>query len=110
MSEQLAYAVITPYSLSKSRIGGILARLVARTGLHLVGARLFAPSQKLAEEYAALLREPGHCQCPQMRELLANYVLTHFAPHSKTGKKSRVMVLLFQGEDAVRKVHEAAGE
>ena len=35
MSQQLAYVIITPYTLSKSRTGGILARLITRTGLEL---------------------------------------------------------------------------
>ena len=35
MSQQLAYVIITPYSLYKSRTGGILSRLITRTGLDL---------------------------------------------------------------------------
>ena len=42
MAQELAYVIITPYSLHKSRTGGILARLITRTGLELVGARMFA--------------------------------------------------------------------
>ena len=44
MSQQLAYVIVTPYSLYKSRTGGILSRLITRTGLDLVGLRMFAPS------------------------------------------------------------------
>ena len=33
MSHQLAYVIVTPYSLYKSRTGGILSRLISRTGL-----------------------------------------------------------------------------
>ena len=40
MPEQLAYVIITPYSLNKSRTGGILSRLLSRTGLELAAARL----------------------------------------------------------------------
>ena len=32
MPKQLAYVIITPYSLHKSRTGGILTRLITRTG------------------------------------------------------------------------------
>ena len=39
MSQQLAYVIVTPYSLYKSRTGGILSRLITRTGLDLVGLR-----------------------------------------------------------------------
>src|SRR5436309_3388828 len=50
MSQQLAYVIITPYTLYKSRTGGILARLITRTGLELAGARMFAPSQELVQK------------------------------------------------------------
>ena len=49
MSQQLAYVIITPYSLYKSRTGGILSRLISRTGLDLAAARMFAPSAELAK-------------------------------------------------------------
>src|SRR5664279_1167336 len=52
MSQQLAYVIITPYSLYKSRTGGILTRLITRTGLDLAGLRMFAPSPELVKEYA----------------------------------------------------------
>ena len=52
MSSQLAYVIVTPYSLYKSRTGGILSRLITRTGLDLAGLRMFAPSAELVKEYA----------------------------------------------------------
>ena len=52
MPQQLAYVIITPYSLYKSRTGGILSRLITRTGLDLVGARMFGPSAELAKLYS----------------------------------------------------------
>ena len=52
MPQQLAYVIVTPYSLYKSRTGGILSRLITRTGLDLVGLRMFAPSAELVKEYA----------------------------------------------------------
>ena len=42
-TEELSYAIITPYTMRKSRTGGIIARLISRTGLDLVAARMFAP-------------------------------------------------------------------
>jgi len=47
-NEQLAYVAVTPYSMRKSRTGGIVGRLISRTGLDLVGGRMFAPSAELA--------------------------------------------------------------
>ena len=53
MVEELSYVLVTPYSIRKSRTGGIIARLISRTGLDLVAARMFAPSAELVEKYAA---------------------------------------------------------
>ena len=50
MSQELAYVILTPYTLFKSRTGGIIARLITRTGLELVGARMFAPSPELVKQ------------------------------------------------------------
>ncbi len=41
--EQLSYVIVTPHSMRKSRTGGIVGRLISRTGLDLVGGRMFAP-------------------------------------------------------------------
>jgi len=48
-NEQLSYVIVTPYSMRKSRTGGIIARLISRTGLDLVTARMFAPSAALTK-------------------------------------------------------------
>ena len=52
MAQQLAYVLITPYTLHKSRTGGIIARLITRTGLELVAARMFAPGAELVQRYS----------------------------------------------------------
>ena len=51
-NEELSYVIVTPYSMRKSRTGGIIARLISRTGLDLVTARMFAPSEELTKRYA----------------------------------------------------------
>ena len=43
--DQLAYVMINPYTIYKSRTGGVIARLFTRTALDLVAARMFAPSR-----------------------------------------------------------------
>src|SRR3979409_1488775 len=55
MLQQLAYVIITPYTLYKSRTGGILARLITRTGLEMVAARMFSPSTELVPDYSKLI-------------------------------------------------------
>jgi nucleoside diphosphate kinase len=109
MSQQLAYVIITPYSLHKSRTGGIFARLITRTGLELVGARLFAPSPELVQQYSEAVVSAADSQDRQIQELIRDYILKNLAPDAKTGKRRRVMMLLFKGEDAVRKVRSVIG-
>jgi nucleoside diphosphate kinase len=109
MSQQLAYAIITPYSLHKSRTGGILSRLLARTGLELVAARMFAPSEELVREYSEVIISADDPQNRRIQELIRDYVVLNFRPDPKTGRRRRVMMLLFRGEDAVRKVRSVVG-
>ena len=106
---QLAYVIITPYSLYKSRTGGILTRLITRTGLDLVGLRMFAPSTELVKEYAETILSANDSQDRKIQELLKQYVLQNLSPDPKTGLRRRVMVLLFKGDDAVRKVRSVVG-
>ncbi|MCW5555898.1 MAG: nucleoside-diphosphate kinase [Verrucomicrobiae bacterium] len=109
MSQQLAYVIITPYSLHKSRTGGILSRLISRTGLDLVAARMFAPSPELVKEYSEAVVSANDPQDPTIQELIRQYILQNFAPDAKAGRRRRVMMLLFKGEDAVRKVRSVVG-
>jgi len=109
MSQQLAYVIITPYTLYKSRTGGILARLITRTGLEMVGARMFAPSAELVEKYSEAIVSANDPQDRRIQELIRDYILKNLSPDSKTGRRRRVLVLLLQGDDAVRKVRSVIG-
>ncbi len=109
MPQQLAYVVITPYSLYKSRTGGILTRLITRTGLDLVGIRMFAPSLELVKEYAETIVSAHDTQDRQIQDLLKQYVLENLSPDPKTDRRRRVMMLLFRGDEAVRKVRSVVG-
>src|ERR1017187_2050433 len=106
---QLAYVIVTPYSLYKSRTGGILSRLITRTGLDLVGLRMFAPSVELVKEYAETIVSAHDTQDRKIQELLRECVLKNLAPDPKTGRRRRVMMLLFRGDEAVRKVRSVVG-
>src|SRR5437868_11517578 len=109
MAQELAYVIITPYSLHKSRTGGILARLITRTGLELVGARMFAPSAELVQKYSEVIVSADDPQDRSIQELIRSYILKNLSPDSKTGRRRRAIMLLFQGEDAVRKVRSVVG-
>src|SRR5207249_4233146 len=45
----------------------------------------------------------------KIQELIYNYINQNLAPDAKTGRRRRVMMLLFQGEDAVRKTRSVIG-
>jgi nucleoside diphosphate kinase len=107
-TDQLAYAIVTPYSMRKSRTGGIIARLISRTGLDLVAARMFAPSQALVERYAKTIVTETDSRHRATQELIRDYVLKNFTGE-KNGQSPRVLLLVFRGEDAVEKVHRAIG-
>lgn len=109
MPQQLSYVIITPYSLHKSRTGGILTRLITRTGLDLVGARMFAPSPELVKQYSEETISANDPQDRRIQELIYNYIVQNFSPDPKTGRRRRAMMLLFQGEDAVRKTRSVVG-
>src|SRR5690348_16648081 len=108
MADELSYVIVTPYSIRKSRTGGILARLISRTGLEVVAARMFAPSAELVEKYAETIvtdPEPRH---RATQELIKKYVANNFAP-TGSGSRPRVLLLVFKGEDAVLKLRSTVG-
>jgi nucleoside diphosphate kinase len=109
MPQQLAYVIITPYSLYKSRTGGILSRLISRTGLDLAAMRMFAPGAELIRQYAENIVSAHDPQDRRIQELLCQYVIQNFSPDPKTGRRRRIMMLLFRGNDAVRKVRSVVG-
>ena len=109
MSQQLAYVILTPYSLHKSRTGGILSRLITRTGLELAAMRMFAPSAELVKEYASTIVSAHDTQDRKIQEMLRDYMVKNLSPDPVTGRRKRVMMLLFRGDEAVRKVRAVVG-
>ena len=108
MAKELAFVLINPYTVSKSRTGGVIARYISRTGLDLVAARMFTPSAELANAYAHLLRNDPEVD-PAVRPLLADYVERQYGPDPATGLSRRVMMLLFEGENAIQLVKDVTG-
>ena len=108
MAKELAFVLINPYPIRKSRTGGIMARYLARTDLKLAGARLFGPSQALVAEFANYLRTIDRDD-PEVGDLLAGYVQQAYAPDAATGRPHRCICLLFEGEEAIRKICEVTG-
>jgi nucleoside diphosphate kinase len=107
-AEELSYVIVTPYSMRKSRTGGIVARLISRTGLDLVTARMFAPSEELAKRYAETIVTETDPRYRATQELIRDYVLKNFMG-KVNGQRARALFLVFRGPDAVEKIHYAIG-
>ncbi|MEO7932841.1 MAG: nucleoside-diphosphate kinase [Chthoniobacterales bacterium] len=108
MSDELSYILITPHSIRKSRTGGIISRAISRSGLDLVGGRMFAPSKELVEAYASTIITDPDPRHAETQGLIRAYVEKNFSPDSH-GVPARVMLLVFRGENAVSKIRNVVG-
>jgi nucleoside diphosphate kinase len=96
--------MVTPYTIAKSRTGGVISRLLSRTDLELVGAQIFAPDEPFVARYAAGLRKR---QPAGELLLLAAYVEKNLAPSE--GRRHRSLLLLFRGENPCEKLLDICG-
>jgi nucleoside diphosphate kinase len=108
MAKELAFVLINPYPIRKSRTGGIIARYLVRTDLKLVGARIIGASAALTNEFADYLSSYDPSDAEKCA-LFSTYVRRFYAPDETSGRSHRSMLLLFEGEDAVRKIFEVTG-
>ena len=109
MSKELAFVMINPYSLAKSRTGGVIARIIGRTPLDFVAARMFGPGKQLIQEFADVVRASYADDDPEVGALLSDYILRAYGPNPADGRPRRVMLLLFEGDHAVDRVAEITG-
>src|SRR5262249_38456167 len=107
-AEELSYVIVTPYSMRKSRTGGIASRLISLTGLDLVAGRMFAPSAELVRCYAETIVSATHPGHRATQELIRDYVLKNFTG-VRDGQRPRVLLLVFRGPDAVAKIRHVVG-
>jgi nucleoside diphosphate kinase len=104
MKQTLSYVIVTPYSVVKSRTGGVISRLLSRTTLELAGAQIFTPDYVFAKKYADSLRR----RSPQNQVmLLADYIEQNIAPSG--GRPHRSLLLLFRGENPCGQLADACG-
>jgi len=104
MAVELTYALITPYSLLKSRTGGIIGRLLSLAKLDFVGARIYAPSDAFVDRYRATI-EAQDVE-PVAKAALLQYVDDHLRRPNVLGITNRCVVLLFEGENAVEHLQQ----
>ncbi|MHC4268147.1 MAG: nucleoside-diphosphate kinase [Planctomycetota bacterium] len=103
MKKELTYALITPYSLLKSRTGGIISRLLSLSDLELVGARMYTPSNKLLDEYIKTIETQK--MKAVWKNAMIDYVNNMLRKKNKLGMVNRAMLLLFEGKNAVDVLH-----
>jgi len=102
--DELAYALITPYSLFKSRTGGIISRLLAYAQLEFTAARMFVFSDEFVDAYQQVICPDG--TDPTIKEAWHVYVDQSLRQANPWGFLPRCMLLLFRGRDAVRHLKE----
>jgi len=108
MAVELAYVLVNPYIIAKSRTGGVISRIASRTGLELVAARMFGPSEELVDQYAGLIASASDLP-KEESAIIADHVRKNYGPDPRTGKRRRVMMLLFEGDNAIAKIRDAVG-
>ncbi|GAB61225.1 MAG: nucleoside-diphosphate kinase [Candidatus Jettenia sp.] len=104
MADELTYALITPYSLLKSRTGGILGRLLSLANLELIGATMFAPSDDFVDKYCATIEEQDIKQA--WKKVMINYINSNFRKENKFGITNRTVLLFFKGSHAIEKLKD----
>ncbi|GHV69227.1 hypothetical protein AGMMS49928_10800 [Spirochaetia bacterium] len=117
MKQAISYVMVTPYTIAKSRTGGVIARLLSRSDLELVGAQMIAPDENFVRGYAELIRQQGKKNNQGSQgdiekrlrgiELLAEYIERNMGPSG--GRKHRSLLLLFRGEDPCAKLCAICG-
>jgi len=105
MAEELGFVIINPYTIRKSRTGGVIGRLLSRSNLELVAARMYAPSPQMVRDFIETIPVDRSKQNWRVRRLITDYIRENYAPDAK-GARRRVMFLLFRGEDAIRRLVE----
>ncbi len=111
MAKELTYVLINPYTIRKSRTGGVINRLLSWGRLNLVAARMFAPNRKLIEEYAEAVMTAGRKEERNIKiiEQIKNYLFTNYLRREESDFSPRVMLLLFEGDNVIEELKRVVG-
>ncbi len=107
MEQSLSYVLVTPYTVAKSRTGGVLSRLLSRISLELVGAQMIAMDLKIAQDYASIIRTREKAESFIASVILGDYVEQNLAPSG--GYRHRSLLLVFRGEDPCKELSQVCG-
>lgn len=98
MTNQSCLIIIKPDGLVKSLTGNIISAL-SETKLKIIGAKVVSVTKELAEKHYSELK----ANKPHIFESTMKYIMGEF--HT-----NRVMALVYEGEDAIKKIREIAGK
>ncbi len=107
MTTELTYVVITPYSLTKSRTGNIISRLMSLSGCDLVGIRMMRPSDEFVDEY---IKRVKSLNIPKVGKALVDYIDQNLRRENILKQQNRCLFLLFEGTDAVARIYDLVGK
>ena len=98
MKEQACLIILKPDALVKSLTGNIITSL-SESRLRIIGAKIVSVKKELAEQHYSELKEKK----PQVFENTLRYIMGEY--HTP-----RVLVFVYHGKDAIKKVREIVGE
>jgi len=107
MAVEQCLIIIKPDGLVKSLTGNIIS-VLSETKLKIVGSRILKVSRELAEKHYSELKQKqikkhGEEKGTQIFENTVNYIMGKY--HT-----DRVMVLVYQGENAIAKIRDIVGK
>lgn len=108
MEKHLAYVLITPHTLRKSRTGAVMGRLLGNTTANLVGAQVIGLDQEMTETFASSIKPGANEDEEKYRSLIREYILANFGP-SRSGRRHRALMLVFCGENVDRELQTITG-
>ncbi|NMA21972.1 MAG: nucleoside-diphosphate kinase [Spirochaetales bacterium] len=107
MQQSLSYVLVTPYTVAKSRTGGVLSRLLSRISLELVGAQMIAMDQEVVNAYAQIINAREKEDERKINDLLHTYIEDNLGP--SFGSAHRSLLLLFRGENPTEELAQVVG-
>ena len=108
MSQELAFVVVPPHTIRKSRTGAVIGRMLSLSSTELIATRMFATGREMAERYAASIRPIADPEDERHRQLIREYILRNFSP-GPNGRRHRSLVLVFRGENAYADIKRVLG-
>jgi len=108
MAQELAYAIITPYTIRKSRTGAVLARLFGMISAELVATQMIALDREMADRYADSVMPGSDPEDEKLRAAIRTYIRENMGP-SPDGRRHRSLMLVFCGENAQDELSSVVG-